>query len=291
MQPDPEDRYTDAEQRSSSGGLPTTVIAVGVLVIVGIIGWVVFSGDPEPPPPAPEPPPVVAPEPEPQPELPPAPDIPEPEPVVAAEPNEPPAPVIPPPTLETSDEELRERLADVSDSSLLESALVNDNLIERGTALVDSFSRGVMMPKLLPLPAPKGPFAVTETDGVVTIDPASYERYNDHATTVEELDTDTLVESFHRFRPLLEQTYASLGYESEDFDNALIRALDRGLDTPEIDAPIPVVKHEAIYRFADPDLEQRPGVQKQLLRMGPENIARIKRQAEALRTALLQEPD
>ena len=107
MQPDPEDRYTDAEPRSSSG-LPTTVIAIGVLVIVGIIGWVVFSGDQEPPPPAPEPPPVVAPEPEPQPELPPAPDIPEPEPVVAAEPNEPPAPLVPPPTLETSDEELRE---------------------------------------------------------------------------------------------------------------------------------------------------------------------------------------
>ena len=195
--------------------------------------------------------------------------------------------MIPPSTLETSDEELRERLADVSDSTLLESALVTDNLVERGTALVDSFSRGVLMPKLLPLPAPAGPFAVTETEGVVTIDPASYERYDDHASTIEALDTETLVTTFHRFRPLLEETYASLGYEADDFDNALIRALDRVLDTPEIDAPIPVEKHEAIYRFADPDLEQRPGVQKQLLRMGPENIARIKRQASALREALL----
>ncbi len=289
MQPDPEDRYTDAEPRSSKG-MPTGVIAVGVIIVAGILGWVFFGGEPEAPPPAPEPPPVVAPEPEPEPELPPAPDIPDPEPVAPAEPNEPPAPVVPPPTLETSDEELRERLADVSDSSMLESALVNDNLVERGTALVDSFSRGVMMPKLLPLPAPTGSFAVIETDGVVTIDPSSFERYDDHAATIESLDTDTLVETFHRFRPLLEETYASLGYDAEDFDNALIRALDRVLDTPEIDAPIPVVKHEAIYRFADPDLEQRPGVQKQLLRMGPDNIARIKRQADALRTALLQEP-
>ena len=285
MQPDPEDRYTDAKPQNS-GGLPTTAIAIGVLVIAAVIGWVMFSGDPEPPPPAPEPP-VAATEPDPEPELPPAPDIPEPEPEIAGEPNEPPAPVIPPPTLETSDEELRERLADVSDSSMLDSALVNDNLVERGTALVDSFSRGVVMPKLLPLPAPEGAFAVTETDGVVTIDPAGYERYNDHAATIEALDTATLVETFHRFRPLLEETYASLGYDADDFDNALIRALDRVLDTPEIDAAIPVEKHEAVYRFADPDLEQRPGVQKQMLRMGPDNIARVKRQARALRDALL----
>ena len=247
MQPDPEDRYTEAKPQNS-GGLPTTAIAIGVLVIAAVIGWVMFSGDPEPPPPAPEP--------DPEPELPPAPDIPEPEPEIAGEPNEPPAPVIPPPTLETSDEELRERLADVSDSSMLDSALVNDNLVERGTALVDSFSRGVVMPKLLPLPAPEGAFAVTETDGVVTIDPAGYERYNDHAATIEALDTATLVETFHRFRPLLEETYASLGYDADDFDNALI-------------------------------LEQRPGVQKQMLRMGPDNIARVKRQARALRDALL----
>jgi len=285
MQPDPEDRYTDAEP--DGGGVPTIAIAIGVLVVAGIAAWFLWGGDPEPPPPAPEPTPVVEPEPEPEPELPPAPDIPEPEPVVPAEPNEPPAPVIPPPNLETSDEELRERLSGAGDSALLDDALVNDNLVERGTALVDSFSRGVMMTKLLPVPAPTGDFEVIETDGVVTIDPASYSRYDGHAEAIEELDTESLVSTFHRFRPLLEQTYAGLGYDAEDFDNAVIRALDRVLDTPEIDAPIPVVKHEAIYRFADTELEQRPGLQKQLLRMGPDNIARIKRQARELRDALL----
>ena len=37
----------------------------------------------------------------------------------------------------------------------------------------------------------------------------------------------------------------------------------------------------------DPDLEQRTALEKQLLRMGPENVARIQEQARALRTALL----
>ena len=257
------------------------------MILAAIAAWFLMGGEPEPPPPAPEPAPVVEPEAAPEPELPPAPDIPEPELVAPTEPNEPPAPVVPPPVLETSDEELRERLAGASDSELLEYALVNDNLVERGTALVDSFSRGLMMTKLVPLPGPTGDFTVSETDGVFTIDSAGYSRYDGHAEAIEQLDTETLVSTFHRFRPLLEQTYAGLGYEEEDFDNAVIRALDRILDTPEIDAPIPVEKYEAIYRFADAELEQRPGLQKQLLRMGPENIARIKQQARALRDALL----
>lgn len=57
---------------------------------------------------------------------------------------------------------------------------------------------------------------------------------------------------------------------------------------PGIDAPIWVVKHEAIYRFADDELEQRPALQKQLLRMGPQNFERVRKQAQALLAALLE---
>jgi hypothetical protein len=283
MQPDPEDRYTEAHGKSS--GLPLGLMIGVVVILAGLAIWYFGRSEPAPPP-APEPAPAVVPALPPEPEQPPAPDIPEPEPT-AAEPNEPVIPAEPPPALETSDEELRALLTPASDSELMQAALVNDNLVERGTAVVDSLSRGVILHKLLPIPAPKGSFAVVETEGVITIDPESYNRYDDYAQAIEELETDTLVRNFHRFRPLLEETYAGLGYKPEDFDNALIRALDRIIDTPVIDAPIPVVKHEAIYRFADPELEERPTLQKQLLRMGPDNIERVRKQAEALRAALL----
>jgi hypothetical protein len=42
-----------------------------------------------------------------------------------------------------------------------------------------------------------------------------------------------------------------------------------------------------MYRYADPQLEELVPLQKQLLRMGPENIRRIKLQARALREGLL----
>ena len=282
MQTDPEDRYIEATSKSS--GLPLGLMIGAVVIIAGIAIWYFNRSEPLAPPP--EPAPVVVPAAPPEPELPPAPDIPEPAPVTV-EPNEPTPEPEPPPSLETSDAELRALLAPAGNSELVEAALVNDNLIERGAAVVDSLSRGVMLHKLLPVPAPKGSFAVVETEGVITIDPESYGRYDDYAQAIEDLDTETLVDNFHRFRPLLEQTYAGLGYKPEDFDNALIRALDRIIDTPVIDAPIPVVKHEAVYRFADPELEQRPDLQKQLLRMGPDNIQRIQQQAQALRAALL----
>ena len=134
---------------------------------------------------------------------------------------------------------------------------------------------------------PRGKFSVTRSDDRLTINPASYKRYDDYARTIENLNTGILVETFHRFRPLLEATYAELGYEADDFDNALIRALDNILATPRIDAPIAVRKSEAIHKFLDPDLERRTALQKQLLRMGPDNTARIQSQARALREALL----
>ena len=287
MKPDVEDRLSDS-QRKSSPAITMMVAIVAIAVIIAV--WLFSRGEPEPELAATEPVQTAAPEPEPVPELPPAPDIPEPAPVPEPAPEAPEEPAPPPPvSLETSDEELRERLAGAGDSEILDSALSNENLVERGAGLVDSYSRGIVLQKLLPLPKPDGEFAVVEANGLVTIDPSSYQRYDRYAEAFEELDTAALVASFHRFRPLLEQAYQGLGHPAEDFDNAVSRVLDEILATPQIDTPLQVKKHVKAYKYVDPALEQRSGLQKQLLRMGPENTARIQAQARALRAALLQD--
>ena len=76
-----------------------------------------------------------------------------------------------------------------------------------------------------------------------------------------------------------------LGLPAEDFDNAVIRVLDRILATPEIEDPIALTRRSVMYQYADPQLEQLTPLQKQLLRMGPDNIRRVKEQAAALRAA------
>jgi hypothetical protein len=121
------------------------------------------------------------------------------------------------------------------------------------------------------------------------MNPVSYQRYDGYAETIASLDTPTLVETFHTLRPLYEEAYGQLGLNPDDFDNALIRALDRVLATPEIEEPIALTRKSVMYKYADPQLEELTPMQKQLLRMGPDNIRRIKEQARALREGLLNQ--
>ncbi|MDJ0877160.1 MAG: DUF3014 domain-containing protein [Halieaceae bacterium] len=288
MQADPSERISEP---GLAGGPPMVPILAGLVVLVVLAVWWFSSGEDEEPAP-PEPAPVVEPEPAalPDPEPEPAPDIPEPTPAPEPEPAPAPAPPPEPPlTLETSDAALREQLGPALAVGPLAPVLQADNLVERGAAVLDGLSRGVLQYKLLPVIPPEGKFAVRKRGNQALMDPVGFRRYDSYARAIESLDTALLVAAFNRFRPLLEEAYAMLGYEAEDFDNALIRGLDRVIEAPVIERPIEIRKVEAVYKYEDPNLERLPEVHKQLLRMGPENTRRIQAQARALRSALLSQ--
>jgi hypothetical protein len=273
---------------SGRGGFPTSrvILVLAILVAVFLL-WRSMGEKPA----------EVAPEPvaveefafEPPP-LPPAEDIPpRPEPVVevvaeAEAPVEPPPPL---PPLTDSDDLMRARMSAAGVGGELAPLARQQNLVQQGAALVDGLSRGVVLRKLLPLDPPAEAFTAIEKNGQIYINPASYQRYDGYAEAITSLDTATLVDSFHTLRPLYEEAYGQLGLNPDDFDNALIRALDRVLATPEIEEPIALTRKSVMYKYADLQLEQLTPMQKQLLRMGPDNIRRIKEQARALREGLL----
>lgn len=288
MKAAPEDRL---ESRSGSGGFPfLKVVLIVVILAVAWLLWTTFQ-QPEPA----ETPSetveevVVTPA-----DLPPAEDIPRPAtpvPEVAGETSEPAAPPLPPlPPLEESDSLTREQLAAVGLGPELDQLEAEENLIQLGTALIDGFSRGVVQYKLLPVKRPSEVFAVEMKGQQLYMDPAGYARYDEYAEAIATLDAQALVGSFHRMRPLFEQAYAQLGLDPEAFDNAVIRMLDHVLQTPELDQPIELTRKSVMYKYADPQLEQLSPLQKQLLRMGPENLRRIKEQASVLREGLLSQP-
>lgn len=286
MQVDSDERYIE-EKRPA--GIPVLPLVLAILALAGIALWYFFgTSQDEPTAPASE---IVPAAPVPAVPSEPAPDIPEPEPeplpvaTPSPEPNEPPP--APPLTLETSDEALREDLAPVFTADALAATLQSENLIERGTALVNAASQGLVLPKLFPLPPPEGKFTVREDGLRVYTNPESYRRYDHYAQAISAMDPTVLADTFHKFRPLLEQAYAALGYDAEDFDNALIRALDQVIAAPVLQSPALLEKDVTTYKYVDESLEALSPLAKQLMRMGPENQLLVQEQARALRKELL----
>jgi hypothetical protein len=239
----------------------------------------------------------------PAPELPATPDIPaRAEPAEAADAGsaaavvegQPPAPVAPvapervmPLTPEEADALLRQKLADAGARPVLKKLLPDYQPVEVSAALIDGLGRGVILRKFVPAVSHSEKFSVVTQDDGIYMNPTGFLRYDGYADAIAALDIDVLVNAFHLLRPAYEQAYGYLGLDPGDFDNAVIRVLDLVLATPEIGEPIALVPKSVVYLYADPGLESLPAVQKQLLRMGPDNIRRIKQQAQALRAGLL----
>lgn len=290
MQANPDDQLT---RHRKTGGLPIKAIVLG-LAAVAILAALFWPRQQSAPPEiAGDSVPETTAEPA---VLPPAEDIPRPEPPAETRPASPeatapaePEPEESLPPLDESDPLLRESLQSVgADEGLFATLQERENLVSSLGALVDGSSRGVIMRKLLPVPAPEAPFQVMQTDdGLTVIDPASYQRYNPYALAISGLNTGELAAQFHRLRPLFEAGWRQLGLDPEEFDNAVIRTLDRVLATLELEGPVALEQESVMYTYADPELEALTPLQKQLLRMGPANLRMIKAQARELRDALL----
>lgn len=268
------------------GGFPVVTLLMAVAALVGLLLFWFWSGEEEVESSDPAPVAVVA-----EPVVVPAPDIPrrvEPEEAVpepAVEPE-----IVKPalPTPEQSDEMLRRQL-DVAGADVRLNGLIgSEHPLETSAALIDGMSRGILLRKILPADPPEEPFVVVTEGDVVYMSEASYARYDSYADSIASLDVDSLVEGFHQLRPIYERTYAQLGLDPDDFDNAIVRTLDVILATPEINEPIALESKSVMYTYADPGLEQLSSVQKQLLRMGPDNIRRIKKQVQRMRDGLLR---
>lgn len=264
----------------------------GLALVSGAIVWGFFADEPvsETPPveeiaqPLPE-----EPEPEPPAALDPVPAAPivetppEPPEAIAVESGEPPAPVI---TLAESDPLVREAMLALDAGPVVEQFASAEHLVERGVSLLDNLAAGAVPYRLIPIARPKKAFPIRDNGLRVTADPAGYERFDGLTEWVSSLDAPQLVALFRRFEPAANEAFAMLGYEEGDIESRLRRALRLVLTTPEVPADAELVRDEAVWAYADPELEALPDLQKQLLRMGPENLERIQSVAREMSYAL-----
>ena len=292
MRADPEE-YVPLDTRRSR--VPVVELLLAVAVIAGLLifwFWTDTQDKQKPVATVTEAPPVVvAASP---PELPATPDIPQiTEPVTTVVPDatgvvadaEPPRKN--PLTLQEGDAVLRRQLAAAGAKPILLRMLSEQQPVEVSAALIDGLGHGVILRKFLSGSLHSERFSVVTQDDGIYMSPTSYLRYDAFADAIASLDIGILVSTFHMLRPVYEEVYGYLGLNPDDFDNAVIRTLDMVLATPEIGEPIALKPKSVMYLYASPSLESLPEVQKQLLRMGPDNIRRIKQQAQLLRDGLL----
>lgn len=196
-----------------------------------------------------------------------------------------PAPVLP--ALDESDAFVRESLAAMA---LPEAWIGRDDLIRRTAVVVDNAVKGEYPRQQLGFLAPTGKFQVVNVGDRLFVDPVSYARYDGYVDLLEAIPPQTLAGWLETMQPLIGEALAELGNEVP-VGTQLGAVIDLLLAVPVIDDEIELVQPKVVYEYADPRLEALKPIQKQVLRMGPDNVRRIKAYLEALRDALVGASD
>lgn len=249
------------------------VIAGGVVLLTGI--WPP-KGEPAPtataPPPEPPPSPIMT-------------AIEEPAPEPSEPPPPPPEPVEDPlPRLEESDDAVRDAVGDIPLGTAGQQYLIPGNIIERSASLIYLMAQGDVPYKLLPVSRPKAAFPIRDDGTQVVTDPAGFERYDALTQWLQSLDLESLLSSLEWFIPLFKEAWSYYGEDPAAFDMAVVITLDLVIATPEIDlSEARLIRKEAVWIFEDPAIEGLAPIQKQVLRMGPENAKILKAKAAEAR--------
>lgn len=164
--------------------------------------------------------------------------------------------------------------------------LKSSQLIRDAVVLMDNISNGSIVRERTIVQRPDGRFRVLEVDGELYIDESSYRRYDSLVDWFVSLEPQALTESYETFKPLVQEAYAEIGYPESDFDNTLIDAINVMLETPVPEGLVQVEDDSVMYTYANERYESLPAAQKQLLRMGPDNIERVKQKLREIKRVL-----
>lgn len=260
-------------------------VAVGAVVILAVVALLVWQAQ------APAPPAIVEEAPSPTAEpprvevTPTTPTTPPTDETAAPEACVQPPPPPPLPALGESDAVVAEGVTGCV-GGLAPAWLAQEDLLRRAAAVVAAAAAGRVPRGQLDFMAVNGPFRTVERDGVAYVDPASYRRYVRFVDIVTCLPPERTVALVTRFEPLLAEALVALGETGPDVRAGVDTLLERVLAVPTPPGFVPLTRPNVLYEYADPSLEALDDFQKQLLRMGPANLARLQDHARAVRAEL-----
>ena len=193
-----------------------------------------------------------------------------------------------PAILDVSDQAIKQALITTLRSPVLSTLIVNESIIANMVATVVNTADGKLPENVSMLTATKNKFSVFTKGDNQFITPESFTRYNVYAQTFAAIETDSLLRLLNDYNDEITTQFAQITLPNSDFNLTLINAINELLDTPTVSLPIAVESDSVMYRFVNPQLEALSPAQKQLVRMGPDNMRLVKRKLRELRDALSQ---
>lgn len=192
----------------------------------------------------------------------------------------PPPPAVVLPSLAESDDFVR---AEMEAWSLPEVWLAREDLISRAAVVIQNAADGGLPRRQLGFLAPSGAYPVLRQGERFFVDPQGYQRYDGYLDVLERVPPAQLAELLDLIHPLLQEALALLGDRRAPQD-LVLGAVARVQALPELTGPIELLQPKVVYTYADPALEARPEFDKQLLRMGPDNLARLRAYVQEFKT-------
>jgi hypothetical protein len=189
-------------------------------------------------------------------------------------------------TLKTSDVVVRELVAELSSRPELVAWLANEDLVRRFVAAVDNTANGISPTTQLEFLRPEGSFKVVEKGEDLFVDPASYDRYDLMTQVFISLDTEGTVALYGELEPLIDDAYAEISPPGSRFSERLDAAIDQLLEVTPPSGQPQVQRKVLTYVYTDPSLEGLSSAQRQLLRMGPDNVLLIKAKLREIKAEL-----
>ena len=191
------------------------------------------------------------------------------------------------PPLDGSDNLLRRDLYTLATRQALDALFNMNNIIRRFVVTVDNLPRKHLLHsryrsnRMVP-----GRFQVGKDNRGLYLDEANFARYTAFIDLLDNMGSERLVALYVHYYPLVQSAYEELGYPSAYFNDRLIDVIDHLLETPVIDGRIALVQPHVLYKYADPEIEALSAGQKVLVRIGPQNAARVRSKLRELRQAL-----
>lgn len=164
--------------------------------------------------------------------------------------------------------------------------LIPDQLIRKFVAAVDNIAEDEDPIAHIRHLAPPTRFQAMGPGNAFVADPKSYHRFDAFASVAASIDAFAAARLYLNLGPLFDDAYAELGHSKGEFHQTLARALGHLLATPASPRRFDLVRQKVSFAFADPRLEALAPAQKMMIRMGPDNRAKVQAKLEEFRAAL-----